>query len=194
MSFVASFLLALGAGAVQPPSTANVDAQPAASTTRTVHTDSARRREDRAPRHVALTPELERTAFSDASARSLLAHARVARLAQDSALRAYDAKTYQRLSVGMGFRRIGRDRLLMRIENASKVHWDRARGVTVEPTGRRAVFPIVKDADGEADMEDMSPIPYFPGRETLWFPSSDFGIAKAEVDDRAFVHPLAAGS
>src|SRR4051812_49127873 len=192
MSFVASLLLALAAGVVQPPAVASASAQPA-SAGRTAGPDSTRRG-DRTPRHIALTPELERSAFADASARTLLERARVARLAQDSALRAYDAKTYQRLSVGMGFRRFGRDRLLMRVENASKVHWDRQHGVIVEPTGRRAVFPMVKDADGEADIDDISPIPYFPGRETLWFPSSGFGVAKAEVDDREFVHPLAGGS
>jgi hypothetical protein len=191
MPFVASLLLALAAGAVQPPAMASASAQPANAGR---NGPDSTRREGHTPRRIALTPELERSAFADATARTLLARARVARLAQDSALRAYDAKTYQRLSVGMGFRRIGRDRLLMRIENASKVHWDRARGVTVEPTGRRAVFPLVKDAEADADIDDISPIPYFPGRETLWFPASDFGVAKAEVDDRAFVHPLAGGS
>src|SRR5699024_9760127 len=88
----------------------------------------------------------------------------------------------------------GRDRLLLRTENAARVHWDRANGVVIEPTASRAVSPIIDDDDGDADLSDMSPIPYFPGREALWFPSSSFGVAKAEVDDREFVHPLAAGA
>src|SRR5689334_9022052 len=125
---LASLLLAAQAGAMQPPAAQG----PAADSTRRpgshADRDAARhasrdsvreavhdaieegesRRQSRAPRHVAVTPDLERTAFADAAARTLLARARVARLAQDSALRAYDAKTYQRLSVGMGFRRFGR--------------------------------------------------------------------------------------
>src|SRR5918996_5798403 len=67
-------------------------------------------------RRQPVTPELERTAFDDSRARTLLLRARAARIAQDSALRAYDAKTYLRMSIGMGFRRIGRDRLLLRTE------------------------------------------------------------------------------
>jgi hypothetical protein len=82
----------------------------------------------------------------------------------------------------------------MRYENAAHVQWDRDRGVVVEPTGKRVVFPAFKEAEGDGDMDDISPIPYFPGRETLWFPSSDFGVAKSDVDDRAFVHPLANGA
>jgi hypothetical protein len=110
-----------------------------------------------------VTPELERSAFRDARARSLLERARAARLAQDSALLAYDAKTYQRLSVGLGIRRLGRDRLLMRTEHAARVRWGRGSGIWVEPTGRRAVFPMVKEAEGEADLTEATPIPYFPG-------------------------------
>jgi hypothetical protein len=41
-------------------------------------------------RRQPVTPELERTAFADARARTLLERARAARLAQDSALRAYE--------------------------------------------------------------------------------------------------------
>jgi hypothetical protein len=138
------------------------------------------------------------SAFADPAARDLLLRARAARLRQDSALLAYDAKTYQRLSVGMGFRRFARDRLLFRTETASRVRWQRGVGVWLEPTGQRSAFPMVKDAEKEVQAEidpgDLAPIPYFPGRETLWFPSSDFGTAHAEVDDRDMVHPIAKGA
>src|SRR5262245_54652181 len=62
-----------------------------------------RRSEREAPRRIPLTPELERTAFRDPQAKSLLLLAREARLRQDSALLSYDATAYQRLSVGFGF-------------------------------------------------------------------------------------------
>jgi hypothetical protein len=38
---------------------------------------------------------------------------------------------------------------------------------------------------------DLYPIPYYPGQEQLWVGS---GLAKREVDDRQFVHPLAEGA
>lgn len=153
-----------------------------------------RQRRGREVRRQPVTPELERTAFADASARPLLDRARVARLSQDSALRAYDARSYQRLSVGLGLRRIGRERLFMRTENASRVRWSRDNGVWVEPLASRSVMPSIKDADIDIDPEDMASIPYFPGRETLWFPSGDMGVARAEVNENDMLHPLATGA
>src|SRR5687767_14411682 len=81
---------------------------------------------DRRPvRRDSVTPELERSAFKDASARELLLRARAARMRQDSSLNSYDAKTYQRISMGLGFRAIGRDRLMVRTEVSSRVRWSR---------------------------------------------------------------------
>ena len=80
--------------------------------------DSARRR---APRRIPLTDELRTSAFKDPTAHDLLLRARLARLTQDSLLVSYDAKTYQRISAGLGFKAIGRDRLLFRHEDASHV-------------------------------------------------------------------------
>lgn len=146
-------------------------------------------RETRAPRRIPLTPELERSAFLDTAARTLLLRARDARMRQDSALLNYDASAYQRLSVGMGFRAIGRDRLFFRTENASRVRWSRGGGVHIDLKGARSVFPMVKDS--EVEMDDTSPIPYYPGREELWIGS---GRARAEVDERELVHPIAIGA
>lgn len=148
-------------------------------------------REKRAPRRIPLTPELERSAFLDPLARELLLRARDARMRQDSALLNYDASAYQRLSVGMGFRAIGRDRLLFRTENASRVRWSRGGGVHVDLKGARSVFPSMKDAEGEIEMDEASPIPYFPGREALWIGS---GQARAEVDEAELIHPIALGA
>ena len=107
---------------------------------------------------------------------------------------AYDARTYQRVSIGMKVRAIGRDRLFFRNETAARVRWSRAGGVSIEPTGRRAVAPMFKEADLRSDFDELAPVPYFPGRETLWFPSSEMGRAQVEVDENELLHPLAAGA
>jgi hypothetical protein len=147
---------------------------------------------DRRPvRRDSVTPELERSAFLDPLARDLLYRARAARMAQDSSLQSYEAKAYQRISVGLGFRAIGRDRLLARTEVSSKVRWSRNVGAVVEITGERAVAPAF---GGTADFEPQmtTPVPYYPGREALWIGGD--GLARAEVDDRELVHPIATGS
>jgi hypothetical protein len=184
MRLLASALLLLQAGAVTVVVAQAPQPAPAPS-------DSATRRTRRPIRRQPVTPELERSAFSDARARMLLARARAARLAQDSALRAYDAKTYQRLSVGIGLRRMGRERLLLRTEQAAHVWWARESGILVEPTGRRTAFPM---GGAELDLTAATPIPYFPGRESLWTPSSYVQAAQAEVDENDFLHPLATGA
>lgn len=151
----------------------------------------ARRDSTRKPVHLTVTPELERTAFIDSGARSLLLRAREARLRQDTLLLSYDANAYQRLSVGMGFRAFGKDRLLFRTENASRVQWSRRAGAHVEMKGKRAVLPMVDTDDPDVTDEEFSPIPYYPGREALWIGS---GVAKAEVDEREMIHPIALGA
>jgi hypothetical protein len=47
--------------------------------------------------------------------------------------------------------------------------------------------------EGEADMDidEGVPIPYYPGRESLWVGS---GLAKADIDDSEIIHPLARGA
>jgi len=142
-------------------------------------------------RRQPVTPELARTAFADTRARTLLERAREARLARDSALRAYDAKSYLAISVGVGLKRFGRDRLLLRTEQASHVTWAREAGLWVEPTGRRTGFPM---GDANLDLTAATPIPFFPGREALWIPSSNMRVAQAEVNENEMLHPLAGGA
>jgi hypothetical protein len=150
--------------------------------------------EDRTPpRRLNVTDEMRRTAFKDPMARDLLLRARKARLEQDSMLVSYDARAYQRFSVGMGLRAFGRERVLMRHEDVSHVMWHRKRGAWVDVQGSRTALPVVKDGDGpsDGDMAGDPPIPYYPGREDLWIGS---GLAKSEVDERELVHPIAEGS
>jgi Haemolysin secretion/activation protein ShlB/FhaC/HecB len=146
----------------------------------------------RIARRPVVTPAILATAFKDTRARDLLLHAREARLIQDSTLTGYDASAYERVSVGMGFKRIGRDRLLMRAERATHVTWQRDKGALIEVKGQRSAFPMMEGmGDGDVNLCCGGDIPYSPGRETLWIGS---GLAKADVSEDEIIHPLAAGA
>jgi hypothetical protein len=148
-------------------------------------------------RRLPVTAQVLATAFRDAGARKMLERARVARMSQDSALEAYDATGYQRISAGMSFARIGRDRLIFRTENVSRVRWQRGIGAWIDVKGQRTAIPIApKEAQEDAqqdmaDESDMSAIPYYPGYEELWIGA---GSVRSTVDEREFVHPLANGA
>ncbi len=155
--------------------------------------DSARTTRKRAT-VLPVTAQVLATAFKDERARRLFMDARAARMRQDSTLQSYDATAYERLSVGLGFKRIGRDRLLMRTERASRVTWSRNVGAQVDVKGARSAFPLligVSDSESDADLGADGAIPYFPGKETLWIGS---GMAKANVEDMEMIHPLANGA
>ena len=148
--------------------------------------------ERRRARKIPVTAALMASAFRDAQAASLLTRAREARLGQDSALMGYDATSYERMSVGMGFKRIGRDRLLMRSERAARVVWSRGKPAYVEVLGKRAVMPMLEGAgDGDVNLDEEVALPYFPGREGLWIGSR---LAKKDVAEDEMIHPLASGA
>jgi hypothetical protein len=150
------------------------------------------RREIRLAKRLPVTPAIMASAFKDPGARDLLLRAREARLSQDSSLTGYDANSYERMSVGMGFTRIGRDRLLMRSEQASHVVWQRGKGAIVDVKGRRSVLPMIEGiGKGDIDLGNDGDIPYAPGRETLWIGSD---MAKADVSENEVIHPLATGA
>src|SRR5687767_3780787 len=106
--------------------------------------DTERRR---APRRIPVTAEHLATAFRSDLAREILTGARRARLAHDSTLRAYDATTYQRISAGLAFRAIGRERLLFRHENATRVRWQQGVGALVEVKGARTAIPLANRSE-----------------------------------------------
>ena len=150
-------------------------------------------------RRTQVTDEHRQTAFADPAARDLLTLARAARVKNDNGIASYEATTYQRLSAGLGFKLLGRERLAFRVENSAHVRWQRSVGVHMELTGSRTVLPIIqglgsKEAEKEMNngtMGEMAPIPWYPGKEQLWMGG---GITRAQVDERAAVHPLASGS
>lgn len=153
--------------------------------------------ERREVNRVRLTPALLATAFADEGARTLLERARVTRLQHDSTLTSYDARTYQRLSVAMGLGVLARERLAFRTENAARVRWRRDIGAVVDVRGSRTAVPIaggavnVEHEDAYDPAVDLAPIPYFPGKETLWGTSA---LARAEVDIQELINPLALGA
>lgn len=147
-------------------------------------------------RRIPVTPELLRTAFDDSMARTLLLKARKARLEQDSALVSYDATSYQRISAGLGIGSFGRDRLMFRHEAVTNVRWQRGVGAYVELKGARTVIPIAPpeasdSANHGMNLDDIGSVPYYPGYESLMIGG---GVAKAQVDEREIVHPLASGA
>ena len=146
-------------------------------------------------RRIPLTPALLASAFRDPTSRAILAGARKARLSQDSALRTYDAKAYQRMSMGLALRATGHDRLMIRDEAVARIQYERRAGAVVDLLGKRTTVPpddTPEQDNGEGLRNQLLlPIPYFPGRETLWMGSS---IAKMDVDEASFIHPFAEGS
>ena len=118
------------------------------------HSRDSTRQATRLARKLPITPAVLATAFRDPAARELLLRAREARMSQDSTLNGYDASAYERLSVGLGFKKIGRDRLLMRSERASHVMWQRGKGAIVDVKGQRSAFPMI----------DASPNGFWAGR------------------------------
>lgn len=149
-----------------------------------------RRRSGRPPRRLPLTPALVASAVDGPSTRALLDVARAARIRQDSSLSSYDATTYQRLSVRLGVGSLARDRLAFRSESVTRVRWRLGTGAYVDVTGARTVVPLAPSVT--VDAGEIAPIPYHPGRETLWVGGSSAGSAVDEND--GLVNPLADGS
>ncbi len=205
---IAAALASIALEVAPAPSSAQVGVR---DTTRAAK-DSAQKG---APRSVTLGPKKERrkiatardsaSAFRDAGARQMVARARAARLQQDSALRAYDAMSYGRVSAGMAMGKVGRERLLYRSESASRVRWSRDRGVWIEVAGQRRALPMIPQDAKEDRQEllneagDMSAIPYFPGSETLFIggPQVRRAAEPGGQDDGEgifAVHPLGDGA
>jgi hypothetical protein len=82
-------------------------------------------------------------------------------------------------------------------ESAIRVQWKHDVGAWVDMRGARSAIPMAppEEADdelrGDLSSDLMSPIPYYPGYESLWIGGA---TARAQVDDGAIVHPLAEGA
>lgn len=141
---------------------------------------------------------------NDSAAVQLLERVRVARLRHDSALGSYDATSRQRLTMSIGLRAVGGERIAYRHEDAARIHWSRGGGSWVELLGARSLLGAFRGNFGSAtdrDLAETVPLPYFPGRERLWSGDgmiTDFvGQARAandSVDTSELVNPLARGA
>ena len=139
-----------------------------------------------------LTAQLLANAYRDATARDIVSRARGARLEQDSSLMAYDARTLQRISARLGLRAMGRERLVFRTESATRVRWSRETGAWIDVEGTRTAIPMsFPGAKAMAGALEMSPVPYFPGREGLL---RFTGMERVTDQEGLFVHPLAEGA
>ncbi|MGZ8492559.1 MAG: hypothetical protein ACXWZS_10200, partial [Gemmatirosa sp.] len=107
-------------------------------------------------------------------AAGLLARARVARVTQDSALRAYDAISRERVTATLGvLGDLGPERTVFRQESAARVRWTRESGAEVELLGRRRFVGVPGMRTNDAAALD-APIPWYPGREALWIGGGRF--------------------
>jgi hypothetical protein len=146
-------------------------------------------------RKIPLTPELEASAYRDPHARELVLHARRARLEQDSTLVAYDATSHERLTVGLGIGRVGREKLLLRSESAARVRWKSGHGAVVDVVGARSVFPMLTPGvHVMTDMLHIDAIPYYPGRESLLRVAGVKRAERSSGSDPELLNPLAAGA
>ena len=153
-------------------------------------------KERNAGRRRPVTADLMASAFKDRATRDLFEKARRARLEQDSAIKNYDATARQRLSVNLGIGSRGREHLLFRRESAARVRWQHDVGAIVDVTGARAGIPMApKGEEIESALSDiayMSPIPYYPGMESLWV--MDESSSRVEANDKEIVNPLTVGA
>jgi hypothetical protein len=125
-------------------------------------------------------------------AAELLARARVARLAQDSAVRAYEALSRERVTATLGvLGELGPERTVFRQESAARVRWTRESGAEVELLGRRRFVGVPGMRTNDAAALD-APIPYYPGRDALWIGGGRFVRAESREDE--LVHPFANGA
>lgn len=149
-----------------------------------------------AGRRLPVTAAVLATAFKDAETRVLFEKARRARLEQDSAIKSYDAIARQRMSVNLGIGSRGREHLFFRRESAARVQWQQDVGALVDVTGARAGIPMAPRASelesALGDLSFISPIPYYPGAESLWI--VDESSARVEANDRSIVNPLTVGA
>jgi hypothetical protein len=126
------------------------------------------------------------------TAAALLARARAARLAQDTALRGYDALARERITAAFALREGAPSTTVFRQETAARVRWSRGAGLALDLLGRRR-YAIGRGAGIQnVAGDDLAPVPYYPGRDALWVGGGRF--VRADVDTSSLVHPLAAGA
>ncbi len=143
------------------------------------------------------TAEELSSAFANPETRGFIERARLERFRVDSTLDSYKATSYERVTTGGSLAAVGRERMLGKRETVGDVTWSRAAGAHVTLSGRRrerSVGFAIPNSTGDL----LVPIPWYPGMDALWLPSSGgptgAGGRAAEADTTDLVHPLSAGS
>jgi hypothetical protein len=153
-------------------------------------------KDNNAGRRRPVTAALMASAFKDQATRDLFEKARRARLEQDSAIKNYDAMSRQRLSVNLGIGSRGREHLFFRRESSARVRWQHDVGAVIDVTGARSGIPMApKEEEIESAISDlayMTPIPYYPGMESLWI--MDEESSRVDANDKEIVNPLTRGA
>ena len=139
-----------------------------------------------------LTDSVPRITSAPLSAEALLAQARTTRLRVDSSLMSYDALSRERFTLTLALRGIGRERTLTRDERAGSVQWSRANGLRINLLGRRRESNSPFGGNSGPANESAIPVPYFPGKESLWGLGSAF-VSTGDDENRP-INPLAAGA
>lgn len=130
---------------------------------------------------IAGAQELKDT-YLDETARALVRDARIRRQTVDRSIEAYRVLSTERMSIG--YRTIGRERLLFRRETASRVHWSRTGPIEIDVVGAREVVPMaVTGAQVPADLSAFMPHIAFDPMDTELL---------IRFDTTAIIHPFSA--
>ena len=137
------------------------------------------------------------SAYANDATREFIARAREARLRVDSSLVGYRSTSYERLTLSGSIGPLGRAVTLARRETVGEVTWSRGAGAHIALKGRRRVTNTSLTLPNPTG-DQLVPVPWYPGMDDLWLPSSSGARGSngrdAEADTTNLVHPLSIGS